>query len=122
MWACICVSYLSLKARPLRNGVALRHTGGTYVCRISRLFRYTEVSGFEEEMQWEFYLCRDMFGEMEEEQRGTKMSIVVYMVCRGWAVVGVLLVNTQNRHEECMGYYGRDREHQGGEKLMRNDA
>ena len=62
------------------------------------------------------------FGEMEEEQRGTKMSIVVYMVCRGWAVVGVLLVNTQNRHEEYMGYYGRDREHQGGEKLMRNDA
>lgn len=44
------------------------------------------------------------------------MSIVVYMVCRGWAVVGVLLVNTQNRHEKCMGYYGRDREHQGGER------
>ena len=52
-------------------------------------------------------------GEMEEEQRGTKMSIVVYMVCRAHmqAVVGVLLVNTQNSHEDCMGCYGRDREH-----------
>ena len=54
-----------------------------------------------------------MFGEMEEEQRGTKMSVVVYMVCRAHmqAVVGVLLVNTQNSHEDCMGCYGRDREH-----------
>ena len=91
--------------------MALRHTGGTYVYRISKLFRYTEISGFEEEMQWEFCLCRDMFGEMEEEQRGTKMSIIVYMVCRGWAVVRVLLVNAQNSHEECMGCCGRDRKH-----------
>lgn len=68
--------------------------GGTYVCRISKLFRYTEISGFEEEMQWEFCLCRDMFGEMEEEQRGTKMSM-----------------NPQNSHEECMGCCGRDRKH-----------
>lgn len=35
-----------------------------------------------------------MFGEVAEEQRGRKISVVVHGMQGGWVVVGVLHMNT----------------------------
>lgn len=107
-------------------GLGRRCGGNSGASRLPRICVCVEIGvrvrGLHSDIaRSEDVVCRNISGDVGEEWKGTKVSIVMCMLCgwRGWVEVVFVCVNTKRKkdHKGCMGECGR-----GGEELKRSDA